>query len=167
MRLYNKIALALYVSLVLGAVTSITGCTKFHYADVKDGYATDYPLSPTEYTIYVSKETSAASNILYTRMAMASKVIAGSYPWEDETENAEEAVSKMQSIVDGVTTTMPPESYESDRQAFLDQLEQAKTYLEDYQSHLENRDTAAIKSDITLFESSFLSLGGDANIAYE
>ena len=143
MRLYNKIALALYVSLVLGAVTSITGCTKFHYADVKDGYATDYPLSPTEYTIYVS------------------------YPWEDETENAEEAVSKMQSIVDGVTTTMPPESYESDRQAFLDQLEQAKTYLEDYQSHLENRDTAAIKSDITLFESSFLSLGGDANIAYE
>ena len=145
----------------------LTGCTKFHTADPEDGYATMFSLSPTEYAIFVSEQTSTAANILYTRFVMASRVLDGSYPWEDEAANAEEAVSKMQEVVDNVTTTMPPQTYESDRQSFLDQLEQAKTYLDDYKTHLETRDSVGITSDISLLESAFLALGGESYAVYK
>ena len=164
MRFKKWAVLTLCLALVPG---SLTGCTKFHIADPEEGYATMFSLTPTEYTIFVSKETSTAANILYTRVVMGEKVLSGSYPREDEIMNAEEAISKMQSVVDNVTTTMPPQEYESDRQSFLDQLEQAKTYLEDYKTHLEDQDTTALSTDITLLESAFLSLGGEANVAYK
>lgn len=162
---YIKIAMISACTLL--SIFSMTGCTKFHKADIKEGYSTTYSMSPTEYTIYISKETSAASNILYTRLTMASKTITNSYPADDEIENAEDAVDKMQEIIDNVTTTMPPQEYESDRQIFLDQLEQAKEYLENYKEDLTNQDTDAIESDITLLESAFLALGGESNIAYK
>lgn len=146
---------------------SLAGCTKFEPADVQDGYSTDFSRSTVEYTIYMSDKVATATNILYTRMISAANVIKGTCPAELELENTKEAVSKMQELIDTLTTTMPPQQYETDRQTLLDQFGQAKTYLEDYQAHLENGDTGSISSDISLMEAAALSFGGEANAAYK
>lgn len=160
---YKRIMACMAVIMAL----SVTGCTKFHTADVKDGYSTDFSRSPAEYSIYMSDKVATATNILYTRLTMASNVLRGSYPWETEISNTEEAVTKMQELIDTLTTTMPPQEYESDRQTLLDQFGQAKTYLEGYKGHLENKDENSISSDISLMEAAALAFGGEANATYK
>lgn len=146
---------------------SCGGCGKIESASVKDGYATDYAMSATEYTIFLGKQLTAAENVVFTRFLMAQDVIDGKYETEKELENAEEGLSKISSILDEVTVTMPATGYETDRQNTIDRLADAKAVLEDYVEALEENDKPGMKSEASSMKEICLTLSGEANVYYQ
>lgn len=161
-KLVSIICLSTYCSLYL------TGCgVKFTRADVEKGYSTMYAMSAAEYTIFMSKNVSVASNLLVTRISMADKVADGDYPASSEIQNTEECLSKMQSVIDDVTVTMPAQGYESDRENLLDLLNEAYGYIADYETAIEEKDKSKIKDLRDKMSASFAAIGGTANVAYQ
>lgn len=154
--------------LIIGSfmtIASITGCAKIESSSPEDGYNTAYAMSAVEYTIFMSKQITVAENVLFTRFSMIDSVQDGTYETSKEIQSTEESISKIESIKDEITMTMPATNYESDRQNTLDLMEDARLALEDYLAALQgngNLDTCK-----ELLKSCYLALSGEANIYYE
>lgn len=155
------------LALILVMAASLVGCGKMTKPDRENGYATQYAMSAAEYTIFLSEETAVLENVLSTRMATAKNVIDGTYDPAKEIENVEEATSKIVSLQTAVLTTMPAQGYESDREALLGHVEDAKQILERYGEALASRDVTTVASLAEEMKSTYVAASGDANVFYE
>lgn len=140
----------------------VSGCAKIKSASPKDGYSTDFAMSAIEYSLFLNKEITAAENILFTRYLCAKDLGTDAGAAEAELESAAEAASKVASIIDEVTVTMPATGYEDGRQNALDLMEDAKAALDGYIAGLE----AGEPADADALQSCCLALSGEANVYY-
>ena len=150
-----------------GIIIGCSGCAKIQSASPEDGYNTDYAMSAVEYTIFLNKQISVASNILFTRMSMAGSVADSDYEAEKEIQSTQEAISKMEAVKDEVTVTMPAASLETDRQNILDLLEDSLNALNTYQEHLQNGELDKLDNSAIELKNCFTALSGEANTYYQ
>lgn len=153
--------------LAAAAAVLLGGCGKMVKPDRENGYATSYAMSAVEYAIFMSEETAVLENVLTTRLSMANSVLNGTYEAAKEAENASEALSKIESLKTAVMTTMPAQGYESDRDALLNCIEDARLVMENYESALTDGRTSDLKSIAEEMKAAYLAASGEANVFYE
>lgn len=145
----------------------IPGCGKITHPSTENGYATDYAMSGTEYTLFLQKQILVLDNILFTRSLMADDVAEGKYEAAKELESAEKSLVSVEAIQNEITKTMPASGYENDRQDAIDIAEDGRVILEDYIEDLKNGDTDAISQNAGKMRESAVAVSGDANQYYE
>lgn len=145
----------------------LSGCGKIESGSIENGYATEFAMSAVEYSIFINKQISSAENILFTRMSMADNVMDGVYEISKEIENIDEAISKMDAILEETTITMPATNYETDRQSILNLMEDAKLALEDYKEVLESGSYSRLEAYANQLKACYVALSGEANVYYE
>ena len=91
----------------------LTSCTVTP-ADPSTGkYATQYPQTTLEYSIYINKQITVFVNELSTRLNQAVHSTDGVY--ENETEATEQSIQLLQETLDNVTAMQPSVGKEDDR----------------------------------------------------
>ena len=100
----------LSILICLAGTLALSGCTKIQSSSPEDGYNTEFAMSATEYSIFLSKQIVIAENVLMTRMSMADKLAEGNYDISSEIENTEQSISKIQDVKDEIFVTLPAEN---------------------------------------------------------
>mgnify|MGYP000071478399 CR=1 FL=1 len=67
----------LSILICLAGTFALSGCTKIQSSSPEDGYNTEFAMSATEYSIFLSKQIVITENVLMTRMSMADKLAEG------------------------------------------------------------------------------------------
>ena len=158
------------ITAIITAITAsvlLSGCGKMVKPNIENGYATQYAVSGVEYTIFLSDQIAVAENALMTRISMADSVAEGTYEASKEIENTDEAISKIESLKTGVTTKMPAQGFETDRETILGQIEDSLIALKDYKEALSAGSKNDIKSCAESMRACYLALSGEANVLYE
>lgn len=124
-------------------------------------YATQYPQSALEYSIYLNKQITVFTNQISTRLNQAVHSKDGNY--ENEADLAQQSVDIMQDTLDEVTATESSDYSEENRLSVIEAMQTAIDHMKDY--------TAAVKngeSDLTdythSFENDFNALTGLASL---
>lgn len=154
----------LSILICLAGTLALSGCTKIQSSSPEDGYNTEFAMSATEYSIFLSKQIVIAENVLMTRMSMADKLAEGNYDISSEIENTEQSISKIQDVKDEIFVTLPAENMSSDREAILSILEDSLSALEDYENKLVAGETASLKTSAAEIKNCYIALSGEANI---
>lgn len=154
-------------ALAAAIAVSAAGCARIGPADPKDGWSTTASMSSTEYAIFLAEETAVLENVLMTRVASAASVVAGTYEAEAELANAEEAESKLASVVDEITVTMPSREQESDRRNALDLAQDALDSVRKYEEALRGGDMEEVEARAEEMRSRMIASSGAANVPYE
>ena len=154
----------LSILICLAGTLALSGCTKIQSSSPEDGYNTEFAMSATEYSIFLSKQIVIAENVLMTRMSMADKLAEGNYDISSEIENTEQSISKIQDVKDEIFVTLPAENMSSDREAILSILEDSLSTLEDYENKLVAGETASLKTSVAEIKNCYIALSGEANI---
>ena len=95
----------------------LTSCTVTP-ADPSTGkYATQYPQTTLEYSIYINKQITVFVNELSTRLNQAVHSTDGVY--ENETEATEQSIQFTQETLDNVTAMQPSVGKEDDRLSLI------------------------------------------------
>ena len=149
------------------SVLVIGGCGKIIHPSPEDGYATDYAMSATEYTLFLQKQILVLNNVMFTRSLMADDVANGKYEAEKELQSAESSLDQVETLQDEITAAMPASGYETDRQDTIDLAEDARNILEDYIENLKNNDTSGIKQNAVEMRECSIAVSGNANQYYE
>lgn len=124
-------------------------------------YATQYPQSALEYSIYLNKQITVFTNQISTRLNQAVHSNDGNY--ENEADLAQQSVDIMQDTLNEVTATESSDYSEENRLSVIEAMQTAIDHMKDY--------TAAVKngeSDLTdythSFENDFNALTGLASL---
>lgn len=152
----HKILLGIFaVSLGLG------GCS-IDPPDPSDGtYATQYPQSALEYSIYLNKQITVFTNQISTRLNQAVHSQDGMY--ENEADLAQQSVDIMQDTLDEVTATESSDYSEENRLSVIEAMQTAVDHMKDYTAAVKNGETDL--TDYThSFENDFNALTGLASL---
>lgn len=155
-----------WVFLIAMAVVTASGCERIKPKEPGDGWSTETSMSAVEYSMFLSGEISTVDNVLMTRISMAKSVMDEAYETDKEIQNTEESISKVASVVDEITMTMPAVDYESDRQNVLDLTEDARLALVKYKEQLEAGNIKDLDSNIEELKGCMIALGGAVNQVY-
>ena len=130
-------------------------------------YATQMPLTASEYTIMVNKEIALVMNLLETHMSNGRNVIRGRYPASDEAGNAEHSIVMTQEAISSVDSLYPAKGYEDDRLDTLRRMENALNSLENYLETLEHGDYEILDGLISIMQGDYVALKGMFSITWE
>lgn len=139
----------------------LTSCTVTP-ADPSTGkYATQYPQTTLEYSIYINKQITVFVNELSTRLNQAVHSTDGVY--ENETEATEQSIQLLQETLDNVTAMQPSVGKEDDRLSLITAMQTALDHMKEYKESVESGET-----DLTnyshIFETDINVLTGMASL---
>lgn len=139
----------------------LTSCTVTP-ADPSTGkYATQYPQTTLEYSIYINKQITVFVNELSTRLNQAVHSTDGVY--ENETEATEQSIQSLQETLDNVTAMQPSVGKEDDRLSLITAMQTALDHMKEYKESVESGET-----DLTnyshIFETDINVLTGMASL---
>ncbi len=157
----------MFVSAALIFACALCGCGKIEHPTTEDGYATDYAMSATEYTLFLQKQILVLNNVLFTRSLMADDVAEGKYDAKKELESAEKSIEQVETLKDEITAAMPASGYETDRQDAIDIAEDARIVLDDYIENLKNGNSSGIMQNAEQMRECAVAVSGNANQYYE
>lgn len=124
-------------------------------------YATQYPQSALEYSIYLNKQITVFTNQISTRLNQAVHSKDGNY--ENEADLAQQSVDIMQDTLDEVTATESSDYSEENRLSVIEAMQTAIDHMKDYTEAVKNGE-----SDLTdythSFENDFNALTGLASL---
>lgn len=138
---------------LISAVVALGGCAEVgSTVDMKDGYYAEQRMSETEYTIFISKKTSAILDKLVAHAATAGNIGSGEYDAANEIKNVDVTIATIDESYEDISKIGAAIDYEDARDNLLDQLDSAKEHLESYRDCLSGNYS---KSDLEAYASEF------------
>ncbi len=158
--------------LLIGAIIfCVSGCNAPPTSSqIKDDgeveYSTSTVMSASDYSVYLSQQSMTIINQLQTHSLMSLKVVKGEYPYADELKNAKDSLEIVNVAINNFTVTNPPNAYADTREDVLRVMANTKSSLEAYIEALENKDSKAIETAVSLMNSDATSLTAFMNLNY-
>lgn len=133
---FKSIALA---TLVITMAAALSGCNQVgSTVSTDDGYYAEERMSETEYQVFISKKTSTILDKLAAHAATATNISNGEYSAESECDNVAVTIGTIEEAYEDISKMGPAIDYEKSRENLLNQLDEAKTHLEEYKEFLES-----------------------------
>ena len=157
----NKIIKAV---LIICAGMQLTGCsegTRPYTPSENAGYSA----SPTEYAIFLARETSVLTNILFTRIAAAESITKNNGTSQAEIDLAEQALKKIETVQQDLATTMPSQNYMEEYTNMSVLAQSAYSAISSYIECLEK--DGNVKDSIEQMKLIYTELAGEANVTYK